>query len=180
MKILLGLLFVGYFLGVNAQDKKKVEVDKKLSSITYAMKHPLHSWTAISKDLKCVLVYDINNQKIESVAVAIPVKSFDSGNSNRDSHAVEVLEALKYPNVTFSGKVISETENQIIAKGNLNFHGVSKPIEIKASKSNSSGTLSVVGSFEVNMLDYNITPPGLMGLKTNDVIQLIFDLKFKL
>jgi polyisoprenoid-binding protein YceI len=93
---------------------------------------------------------------------------------------VEVLEALKYPNVTFSGKVISETENQIIAKGNLNFHGVSKPIEIKASKSNSSGTLSVVGSFEVNMLDHNITPPGLMGLKTNEVIQLSFELKFKL
>ncbi|HTP12644.1 MAG TPA: YceI family protein, partial [Bacteroidota bacterium] len=36
------------------------------------------------------------------MTVRVDVTTFDSGNSNRDSHAMEVVDALTYPDVQFT------------------------------------------------------------------------------
>ena len=117
---------------------------------------------------------------LEAVAVIITVRSCDSGNSNRDSHALEALEALKFPNVTFSANQIQETNNQLSIKGNLTFHGVTKPIEIMAKKTIADKNLKVEGKFEINMKDYGVEPPGLMGIRANENINLNFNMVFNL
>lgn len=181
MKYLIIILFtLSTFLKVQAQDKKKIEADKKSSTLTYSMKHPMHDWEAKSKDSKCVIVYNNNSQKIEAVAVIAPVKSFDSGNSNRDSHAIEVLDALKYPNITFSAANIQEEGENLTIKGNLTFHGVTKPVELKAKKTLTKSSIKVDGAFEINMDDYGVEPPGLMGIKTNKEIKLKYSMVFSL
>ena len=181
MKYLIIILFtLSTFLKVQAQDKKKIEADKKSSTLMYSMKHPMHDWEAKSKDSKCVIVYNNNSQKIEAVAVIAPVKSFDSGNSNRDSHAIEVLDALKYPNITFSAANIQEEGENLTIKGNLTFHGVTKPVELKAKKTLTKSSIKVDGAFEINMDDYGVEPPGLMGIKTNKEIKLKYSMVFSL
>ena len=50
-----------------------------------------------------VLVY---NESISKIALAAQVIDFDSGNSGRDSHSLEVLEALKFPNIKFYSKAL--------------------------------------------------------------------------
>ena len=181
MKIF-GIVVMIMFITVNSfsQDKRKIEADKKSSKVEYAMKHPLHSWEAVSKDSKSVIVFNDKSQKIEAVAVIIPVKSFDSGNSNRDSHAIEVLEALKFPNVTFSASNIQESGNDLLIKGNLSFHGVTKPLELKVQQVVSKTSIKVNGDFVINMTDFNVEPPGLMGLKTEEKITLKFVMVFNL
>jgi polyisoprenoid-binding protein YceI len=178
--LIIGLFVLGFQTIVLAQEKRKIEANKKNSSVSYAMKHPMHDWDAKTKEAKAVIVYNDKSQKIEAAAVIIPVKSFDSGNSNRDSHALEVLDALKIPNVTFTGANIVETGNDLLIKGNLSFHGVTKPVEIKATRALNKKSLKIVGSFLVNMNDYKIDPPGLMGIKTNENIKLSFDLSFEI
>ncbi|MCP9770393.1 YceI family protein [Lacihabitans sp. LS3-19] len=178
--LLVILLIFSSIANTQAQDKKKIEADKKSSTLVYSMKHPMHDWDAKSKDSKCIIVYNSGTQKIEAVAVIAPVKSFDSGNSNRDSHTIEVLEALKYPNITFSGANIQEDGNNITIKGNLTFHGVTKPLELKAKKTVSKSTLKVEGDFEINMEDYGVEPPGLMGIKANKEINLKYSMVFSL
>jgi polyisoprenoid-binding protein YceI len=181
MKNLLFLLWLIFpFANTNAQDKKKLEADKKSSTLIYTMKHPMHDWDAESKETKCVIVFNSGTQKIEAVAVIAPVKSFDSGNSNRDSHTIEVLEALKYPNVTFSGANIQDDGNSLIIKGNLTFHGVTKPLELKAHKSVSKSKLKIEGDFEINMQEFGIDPPGLMGIKADKEIKLKYVMVFSL
>ena len=181
MKYLIIVFFtLSTFLKVQAQDKKKIEADKKSSTLMYSMKHPMHDWEAKSKDSKCVIVYNNNSQKIEGVAVIAPVKSFDSGNSNRDSHAIEVLDALKYPNITFSAANILEDGENLTIKGNLTFHGVTKPLELKAKKTLTKSSIKVDGAFEINMDDYGVEPPGLMGIKTNKEIKLKYSMVFSL
>ena len=157
-----------------------MESDKKSSFINYAMKHPMHDWEAKSTSAKSVIVFNVNTQKIEAVAVVVPIGSFDSGNSNRDSHAIEVLEALKYPNVSFSASSIQDSENQVIAKGTINFHGVSKPVELKASKTLSKDKLKLEGGFYINMKDFGVEPPGLMGIKTDEKITIKYSMVFAL
>jgi polyisoprenoid-binding protein YceI len=165
---------------VKAQEKKKIEADKKSSYIQYAMKHPMHDWDAKSTSNKSIIVYNEKTSAIEAVAVIVPVKSFDSGNSNRDSHALEALEALKFPNVSFSASNIQESNNELSIKGNLTFHGVTKPIEIKAKKTVSKGNIKIEGKFDINMKDYGVEPPGLMGVRADEKISLNFNMVFNL
>ncbi len=178
----LGIVLLIMFVAVKSfsQDKRKIEADKKPSKVEYAMKHPLHSWEAVSKEGKSIIVFNDKSQKIEAVAVIIPIKSFDSGNSNRDSHAIEVLEALKFPNVTFSASSIQESGSELLVKGNLSFHGVTKPLELKVQQAISKTSIKISGDFAINMTDFNVDPPGLMGLKTEEKIALKFVMVFNL
>lgn len=179
-KIALSLSLILISLVSKAQEKKKIEADKKTSYMQYAMKHPMHKWDAKSTANKCLIVYNDKTSAIEAVAVLVPVKSFDSGNSNRDSHALEVLEALKFPNVTFSASNIQEANNQLTIKGNLTFHGVTKPVELKAKKTASGNILKIEGKFDINMKDYGIEPPGLLGVRADEKINLSFNMVFNL
>lgn len=178
--ILTALLLLGVLINASAQSKRKIEANKKTSEIGYSMKHPLHEWSASAKDGKCIIVFNDDTQKVEVVAVVVAVRSFDSENSNRDSHALEVLEALKFPNITFSANNITDNGSSLQIKGNLVFHGVTKPVEVTAKKSISGKKLLVEGAFDINMTDYNVVPPGLMGLKTEELIKLNFKFNFDL
>lgn len=178
--VLIAVFLFGVCFSAFSQEKRKIESDKKSSFINYAMKHPMHDWEAKSTSAKSVIVFNVNTQKIEAVAVVVPIGSFDSGNSNRDSHAIEVLEALKYPNVSFSASSIQDSENQVIAKGTINFHGVSKPVELKASKTLSKDKLKLEGGFYINMKDFGVEPPGLMGIKTDEKITIKYSMVFTL
>ena len=174
MKKYLFLCFMILPMVVMAQ-KKRLSAEAKSSEIRYSMVHPMHSWEAISKSFQCVLVWDETKQQIEAVAVAVPVKSFDSQNSNRDSHALEVLEALKYPNVTFSSNQVTGQDQNWKVKGKLTFHGVTREIEFPITVKQQATSVEVAGGFTVMMQDYQIESPTLLGIKTKEDIR--FQLK---
>jgi polyisoprenoid-binding protein YceI len=152
----------------------KVFADKKKSSVTYSMNHPLHQWDAVCKGVSSVIIFNKSNQSISSVAVLLKVASFDSQNANRDSHTIEVLEGIKYPLVTFTSTSVSIEDDQLNVSGDLTFHGVTKAISIHAVTKKEGADLIVTGSFEVKMTDYKVTPPSLMGLTTDDNIKINF------
>ena len=161
--------------------KRKIMADKALSTVTYSAKHPLHKWDGVSKDVNAAMIYNDETKQPETVAVSIKVASFDSDNNNRDSHAIEVLDGLKYPNVTFVSSDIKAGENgTLTAKGTLTFHGVAKPATLQATRKDAGGKLTITGEFPVSMTDHNIERPSLMGLKTEDAMTLRFNVVFSL
>ena len=85
------------------------------------MIHPLHEWTGTSRAVNCIIIYNPTNDKIETAAVSIALSSFDSKNANRDSHALEVLEAIKYPTVKFTSQTIREDGNTLYRRRKSNF-----------------------------------------------------------
>jgi len=181
-------VFRGYWLAmlllcafVAPMAKRKVMADKALSTITYSAKHPLHKWDGVSHDVNCAMIYNEETKQPESVAVSLKVASFDSDNNNRDSHAIEVLEGIKFPNVTFVSSDIKPGDNgTLIAKGNLTFHGVTKPATLQATRKDTGGKMTLTGEFPVNMSDHNIERPSLMGMKTEDAMVLRFNVVFSL
>ncbi len=161
--------------------KRKIMADKALSTVTYSAKHPLHKWDGVSKDVNAAMMYNDDTKQPETVAVSIKVASFDSDNNNRDSHAIEVLDGLKYPNVTFVSSDIKAGENGLLtAKGTLTFHGVAKPATLQATCKEAGGKLTLTGEFPVSLTDHNIERPSLMGLKTDDAMILRFNVVFSL
>lgn len=162
------------------QDSIKIIADKRSSSISYAMRHPMHSWEGVCKDVNSVLVINSNTRVIEKVAVSLRADTFNSGNANRDSHALEVLESLKFPTITFTGSKIITNKDKVTIEGNLTFHGITKPKTIIVSREDFVNKLVIDGNFDVSLTEFNVERPSLIGMKTDDIIKLKFQLIFKI
>jgi len=161
--------------------KRKLMADKTLSTVGYAAKHPLHEWGGLSRAVNCAVTYNDDMKQVENVAVSIKVATFDSGNSNRDSHAMEVLDALKYPNVTFvSSDVKTGEDGSLMATGNLTFHGVAKPATLQATQKIADGKMTLTGEFPISLTAHNVERPSFLGLKTEDKMTLRFNVVFGL
>lgn len=157
----------------------KFTCDKSQSSITYSMSHPLHDWSGISKDVVAVILTNDSKTELKGVAVAAKVQSFDSDNANRDSHMMEVTEALKYPLVTFKATNIKQISDKTYRlTGMLTFHGVSKEVSSDAERNSTKGKTRVTGGFTVKISDFNIQNPSLMGIECKDEIRMKYDLVF--
>lgn len=174
------LLLISFLGTAQQQDVSKIFADKSVSRVTYAMKHPMHEWEGISKDVNAVMVYNKATKSIDQVVVSLRVDSFDSGNSNRDSHALEVLEGLKFPKVTFVSTKIKPNGNTLVIDGNLTFHGVSKAITMTVNQNEGNNKMSFDGKFDVLLSDYKVDRPSLFGVKTEDIINLKYNLSFNL
>jgi len=163
--------------GVMGQNLK-LPNDKSASTITYSMKHPLHAWDGVSREVNSILLTDPEKTKFLQVAVKARLATFDSKNANRDSHMIEVAEGLKFPDVTFSSNDITVTGEQFTARGNLTFHGVTKPVSISGTITKKKDRLTFTGSFKVKMTDHGIEPPSLLGLVTEDEFVLRFEVVY--
>ncbi|AFK01833.1 YceI family protein [Emticicia oligotrophica DSM 17448] len=173
------ILFLLPLWAFSQQDVSKLLADKSISTINYAMKHPMHDWEAVCKDVNAVIVLNNATKSIEQVAVSLKPQSFDSGNANRDSHALEVIEALKYPKITFVSTKIRTVAETVAVEGSLTFHGITKPVTITATRGEAAGKLVFEGKFDISLTDFQVERPSLFGLKTEDLMKFKFKLIFK-
>jgi polyisoprenoid-binding protein YceI len=155
------------------------------STLVYKMVHKMHTWTGTSKEVegKATILPDGRAQ----VVVRAPVASFDSDNTNRDSHMKEATEAGIYPTVelkaigegitppaTFPSK---ETKG---FKAQLTFHGVTNRFEFPVELTWKSATeLAAHATFRIAIEDYKVERPSLMFVKVDPDLDLTADLTFK-
>jgi polyisoprenoid-binding protein YceI len=161
-----------------AQDKVKFYSDKKNSYIQYSMSHPLHSWTGKCTDFTSVILADGQKSIISQVAVSAKISAFDSKNANRDSHTMEVTEAIKYPSINFASTSIKQDGEKLKVEGVLTFHGVNKNISFEAIRKNDGKLIEVDGGFSIKMTDYNIDRPSMMGMAADDEIKIEFKAEY--
>lgn len=180
MKIIYLSLIV-FFLGLQTTVLAQVKFynDKTQSTITYSMNHMLHAWTGTSSDFTAVIVANEDKTEITQVAVSAKISTFDSQNSNRDSHMMEVTEAIKFPAVNFAGKSITAIDNnKFTVSGKLIFHGITRDISFEAQQKKNGKSLEITGGFVIKMTDYEIERPSLMGIATDDEIKMEFKVVF--
>ena len=153
---------------------KKVEAVKGESTITYQLIHPLHEIESTSKDANCIIEIDPSSKAIKSVIVQVDVTTFNSGNSNRDSHAMEVIDALTYPDARFISTSITQKGNNLEVSGKLTFHGITKDIIIDATTSEAAGKLVVKGNFSISLTAFKIERPSLLLIPVKDELRFSF------
>ena len=171
-------ILIAFMLQTNSHAQtKQIRADKSLSSITYGMKHALHAWTGTSKEVACAAETNAEG-RITRVAATVKVKSFDSQNSNRDAHMLEVTDALTHPNITFSSTTVTPESNGYLVKGNLIFHGVTKPFEARVTEAQKNGRRMISGRFIFLLEDFGIERPTLMLVKTDNEVEVSFEFYF--
>lgn len=177
MKLWYALLIAALSITNGHAQTKQIRADRSLSSLTYAMKHALHAWTGTSKEVACAAETDAEG-RITRVAATVRVKSFDSQNSNRDAHMLEVTDALTHPNITFSSTSVIPEAGGYLVRGNLSFHGVTKPFETKVTEAKKNGRRIITGRFIFLLEDFGIERPTLMLVKTDNEVEVNFEFHF--
>jgi polyisoprenoid-binding protein YceI len=157
---------------------KQATASQKESYITYQLTHPLHEIESTSKEVDCSIDFDLSKKEIQRVDVRIDVTTFNSGNSNRDSHAMEVIDALSYPEVDFQSKNIYAKGDSIKVQGKLTFHGVTKDITISAKPKWQDKKLYVNGNFAVSLTAFKIERPSLLMIPVKDELRFSFQQVF--
>ena len=169
------LIFVLFFQFLFSQ-AMSVEIDLEKSFISYDGKHPAHNWTGISKEIKGSFMFDQDQPILSSVDLYVPVFSFDSRNSNRDSNMLDVIEDYFYPSVSFTSLSVTKEEDQYYINGVIFFHGIKKEVMLPVDFIVDNGIIVVDTNFDINLSDYNIKRPSLLTIKMRDQIKITFHL----
>ena len=164
-------------VSVKAQSPK-ADLVKERSWITYRLTHPLHEIEATSKDATFQVDLDPKDKEIKSVSSQVDVTTFDSDNSNRDSHAMEVIDAIDYPEVDFTSSSIVQNGDSLSVAGKLTFHGITHDIVAHAISQWSQTSLEVNGNFALSLTAFKIERPSLLMIPVNDTLRFTFTAVF--
>jgi polyisoprenoid-binding protein YceI len=175
------LVFVLLTAGITASAQViRLQADQNESFIKYKLTHPLHEVEAISDKGICIVNIDTASKEIKQTLVEAPVTSFNSGNSDRDSHAMEVINAIKYPSAKFLSSSIVYKGDTLIIAGAMTFHGITKDIIFDAAQKLNGNKLEIDGTFKLSLTAYKVDRPTLLMMPVNDdltfTIKEVFDL----
>lgn len=160
---------------VSLSAAKQYQALKGESSLTYVLVHPMHTVHGVNKDLDCTV--DLSSDTVSSkILVSADVLNFDSGNSNRDSHALEVVEYRKYPKVSFASASIKPAGDGYDVAGDLTFHGRTRPVAFHVKPKVTADRIEITGQFAVSLSEFGVKRPSLMLVPVKDELTIRFDL----
>jgi hypothetical protein len=166
-------------LGFASELKGNWILDK--SEIDYKVTHPLHH--VIGKSTEARGKGICSATKCQFI-VAVPVKSFETGDENRDLHMLQVTKGGDYPliavNVEFpmpSGPVPPEILADLViefAGQKVNYSKV--PLAVVSLE---PGQVRVTAVISLSLKAFDITPPSLLGVPIEDSVPIQLDTTWK-
>jgi polyisoprenoid-binding protein YceI len=182
MKIAAALAVVAMLLAGSAMGPsravaqvKTVESAATSSFLTYRLPHPLHEIESTSREVRYRVGIDTVKHEIKSVTATVDVMTFNSGNSNRDSHAMEAVDALTYPEAGFTGGAIIQNGDSINVAGMVTFHGVSKAATMRGTVRWLPDRVEVKGGFSLSLTEYGVERPSLLMIPVGDTLRFDLD-----
>lgn len=150
-----------------------------------------HDWkmrtSTFSGKASCTIGADDQVSKLSSFEFNLPVLTLKSGQKKLDKNAYKALKTDEFKEILYKqtqAKIMrfTNSKSHIKTEGKLTVAGVSKDVIIDLyCFKNKNGSMSCDGNYQINMKDYNVTPPVFMGgiMKTGEAITLAFSLQFE-
>ena len=150
-------------------------VDK--GQIVFHMKHKLHKFDGVTHAVEGRA--HVSGDQVQ-VAVRARVESFDSGDSNRDAHMKEVIEAARFPFVEIkaaSELPLKNDERHLEAAAD--FHGVQKLIDVPIKITwDNDRRARVECHFTISLEAFGVERPSLMFTRVEDALPIEVNLQF--
>jgi len=148
----------------------------KESTLTYHVSHPLHQPEGVSHAARGK---GICHEGQCDFLIAVPVKSFDSGDSNRDLHMIQVTKGAEYPMVMVRTRLPESAESSTTIKADLEIqfagqtaHYQQVPFEVKTE----GNAKHITGTIPTTLSDFKIDPPSLLTMPVKNEIPVRIDL----
>jgi hypothetical protein len=172
--LLAALLFS---LPVVAQTDHQWVLDQ--SSLTYHMSHPVHEVDAVSHAAKGK---GVCHAGLCDLLIAVPVKSFDSGDSNRDLHMIEVTRGAQFPMVVVRTEFPEGTiaSPMIYADLEVQFAGQTAHYKHVPFQRVTQGTeVRISGTIPATCSDFKIDRPSFLTVPIKNEIPVRVDLTWR-
>ena len=149
------------------------------STLTYHVSHPLHQAEGVSHAAKGKGICHAGQCEF---LIAVPVKSFDSGDSNRDLHMLQVTRGAEFPLVTVRTRLPESdaASATINADLEIKFAGHTaeyKQVPFKLEKQ--GGETRITGTIPATLSDFKIEPPSLLTMPIKNEIPVRVDMLWR-
>ncbi|MFZ0535619.1 MAG: YceI family protein [Candidatus Sulfotelmatobacter sp.] len=149
------------------------------STLTYHVSHPLHQSEGVSHAAKGKGVCHAGQCDF---LIAVPVKSFDSGDTNRDLHMLQVTRGAEFPLVTVRTRLPESdaAASTINADLEIQFAGQTvqyKQVPFKVEKQGNE--IHITGAIPATLADFKIEPPSLLTIPVKNDIPIRVDMTWR-
>ena len=149
------------------------------STLTYHVSHPLHQTNGVSHEARGK---GVCHEGQCDFLIAVPVKSFDSGDSNRDLHMLQVTRGAEYPLVSVRTRLPESAGSVLMVKADLDIefagqtaHYKDVPFEL----SRSGDSVHLTGTIPATLSDFKIEPPKLLTVPLKNELPVKVDMTWK-
>jgi hypothetical protein len=134
------------------------------STLTYHVSHPLHESEGISHAARGKGVCHAGECDF---LIAVPVKSFDSGDTNRDLHMVQVTRGGQFPVITVRTRLPESAAANTAVRADLEIEFAGQAVtyeQVALEQSTQDGTTRITGMIPATLAAFKIDPPTLLAI----------------
>jgi len=149
------------------------------STLSYHVSHPLHETEGVSHAAKGKGVCHAGQCDF---LIAVPVKSFDSGDSNRDLHMLQVTRGAEFPVVTVRTRLPESDATALTIDVDLEiqFAGQTARYRQVSTKLDKHGDeIRITGTIPTTLSDFKIEAPSLLTMPVKNEIPVRFDMTWR-
>lgn len=165
------------FFAINTLFAQNTKYFTRNATISFTSVAPMEKIVSKNSQVNCIL-----NTQTNDLALKVVVKSFEFEKQAMADHFYnDYLQADKFPNATFEGKItntVDYTKNgkyDVMVDGKLTIHGVTKAVKQKANIEVKDGKIIAKSNFSILLSDYGITVPNDYLKKISNTVELKID-----
>jgi hypothetical protein len=148
----------------------------KEGTLTYHVSHPLHQTDGVSHAARGK---GVCHEGQCDFLIAVPVKSFDSGDSNRDIHMVQVTRGAEFPMVTVRTRLLESAAGSATVQADLEIQFAGQTVHYKQVSfqlTKQGGEAKISGTIPATLSDFKIEPPSLLTMPVKNEIPVHVEL----
>jgi hypothetical protein len=175
-RMLMMLLLLGSFQFLLADSQWMLEK----STLTYHVSHPLHQMDGTSHAARGKGICHAGQCDF---LIAVPVKSFDSGDSNRDLHMLQTTRGAQFPIVSVRTRLPETpvTSATIHVDLEIQFAGQTAQYkQVPFQQLLQGKDTRISGTLPTTLSDFKIDPPSLLALPIKNEIPVHVDMTWRL
>ena len=179
MKIIRNVLLFSLVLALPKLARADSDWVLEQSTLIYQVSHPLHHVEGVSHAARGK---GVCRDGICHFLAAAPIKSFDSGDTNRDLHMLEVVRGAQFPMAVVRAD-LPEAElktGTVHADLSIQFAGQTAQFkQVLLRLVNEGNEIRVEGTIPATVSDFQIKPPELLAMPIKNEIPISVDMTWR-
>jgi hypothetical protein len=149
------------------------------STLTYHVSHPLHDTEGVSHAARGKGVCHAGQC---DYLIAVPVKSFDSGDSNRDLHMLQATRGAQFPIVSVRTRLpaAAAAAATIHADLEIQFAGqIAQYKQVPFQLTTQGNQIQISGTIPATLSEFKIDPPSLLAVPVKNEMPVRVDMTWR-
>jgi hypothetical protein len=149
------------------------------STLTYHVSHPLHESEGVTHAARGKGVCHAGQCDF---LIAVPVKSFDSGDSNRDLHMFQVTRAGQFPLITVRSSLpeAAGASTTLHADVEIEFAGQTVAYkQLPFEQTTRDGVTRISGTIPATLAAFKIDPPSLFAIPVKNEMPVRVEMEWR-